>query len=415
MSESLLQSGKQHMSYAKRLPVLFLCFLTAFPGEAPAQLKVNGTLWETPEIKEIPDYCVIATDSVRSLIYEGLPYKGRKQQVFAYFATPGMLRGSTEDGGKLPAVVLVHGGGGAAFKEWVIRWARRGYAAIAMDLRGNGEGRKPLPGGFEEPDGRTPYFEVGVTLEEQWLYHAVANAIRAHTLIRSFPEVDSSRTAVSGISWGGVIACILAGLDDRYKAAVPVYGCGYLGNSGRMKEQLGHLRPEDRETWLRQYDPSRYIGRSDMPVLFINSVNDPYFELPSYMRTCQLARKSTLCLKIGLQHSHRAGWSNPEADAFLDSYLKDRPGLPEIGTSLPKNGRAIARIRSPVRTKDVFLNYTTDKLSESAEWHTRKAVFRRGRIISRLPPEGTTAWFFSLKDERGLTVSGPVRFISHAR
>ena len=62
---------------------------------------------------------------------------------------------------------------------------------------------------------------------EQWSYHAVAAAIRGHSLIRSFPEVDAQRTAVTGISWGGYLTCIVAGLDSRFKAAVPVYGCGF--------------------------------------------------------------------------------------------------------------------------------------------------------------------------------------------
>jgi len=29
---------------------------------------------------------------------------------------------------------------------------------------------------------------------------------------------------VTGISWGGYLTCIVAGIDDRLKAAVPVYG-----------------------------------------------------------------------------------------------------------------------------------------------------------------------------------------------
>ena len=47
----------------------------------------------------------------------------------------------------LPVVVLVHGGGGTAFKEWAKLWAKRGYAAIAMDLAGCGPQRKRLAKG----------------------------------------------------------------------------------------------------------------------------------------------------------------------------------------------------------------------------------------------------------------------------
>ncbi len=45
-------------------------------------------------------------------------------------------------GRDLSRIVLIHGGGGTAFSDWVWLWAKRGYAAIAMDLSGH---RPPRP------------------------------------------------------------------------------------------------------------------------------------------------------------------------------------------------------------------------------------------------------------------------------
>ena len=48
-------------------------------------------------------------------------------RVFAYLGRPATGKGP------FPAMVLVHGGGGKAFREWAEHWAKRGYVALAMD------------------------------------------------------------------------------------------------------------------------------------------------------------------------------------------------------------------------------------------------------------------------------------------
>ena len=82
---------------------------------------------------------------------------------------------------------------------------------------------------------------------DQWTYHAVADVILAHSLVLSFPEVDPNRTALTGISWGGYLTCIVAGLDDRFKAAVPVYGCGFLDENSVWLGRFAKMSPANRE------------------------------------------------------------------------------------------------------------------------------------------------------------------------
>jgi len=65
-----------------------------------------------------------------------------------------------------------------AFKEWAIMWAKKGYAAISMDMRGNGPGKKHIDGGFDEPNSETPYFTITPQLSEQWMFQAVADVIQ---------------------------------------------------------------------------------------------------------------------------------------------------------------------------------------------------------------------------------------------
>ena len=82
------------------------------------------------------------TASIRSFLYEGATIDGKATGVFAFYADPSTVGLDENTEKPYPAVVLIHGGGGTAFAEWVNLWARRGYAAIAMDLSGH---RPPSP------------------------------------------------------------------------------------------------------------------------------------------------------------------------------------------------------------------------------------------------------------------------------
>lgn len=381
------------------------------PMMAAAQPGLKHSIWNVPGIYEVPTYKIISRDSAMGLIYEGLTYQGHPSHVFAYYATPGMLYGDKKLDNHLPAIVLVHGGGGKAFKNWAIMWAKKGYAAIAMDLRGNGPNGEHIQNGLIEINHETPYFKITPDLDNQWMFQAVADVILAHNLIRDFPGVDSNRTALTGISWGGVVTCIVAGLDNRFKVAVPVYGCGYLWESGRMKKQLDELNTADKETWIRQYDPSNYVRNAKMPMLFLNDAQDPYFVLKSYMKTYQEAENKNLCIKIDLKHSHHAGWSNGEICYFINHYINGTPGLPAIDKIRKHPHQIIAKVSSPVKIEKAFLYYTNDTSSGiGRKWATVAAGLRNKKIISPLPPERSTIWYLSLTDTRGLKVSGDVQF-----
>lgn len=393
------------------LVVIFL--VSVSPLAVRAQRGLKRSIWNVPGILETSAYRVLERDSVLSRVYDGLPYQGHPSQVFAYYATPataGLYHGPRK---AFPGIVLVHGGGGKAFKEWALLWARKGYAAIAMDLRGNGGDGRHLEGGFVEPHGETPYFAITPSIYDQWMFQAVADVLLAHNLLRSFPEVDTSRTALTGISWGGVITCIVAGLDPRFKAAVPVYGCGYLWRSGRMEAQLDRLTAGERSTWIRQYDPAGYLKNASMPMLFLNDAQDPYFALPSYMKSYRDAPDAILSLKPGLKHSHHAGWSNDEIYYFVNHHLNGSPGLARVGKAVRRKDMVSAAVDVPVALKSAQLWYTQDTSvsGENRKWLTISAEVQDHRLSCACPPAGTTMYYFSVEDTRGAQTSGAVRFL----
>jgi len=210
----------------------------------------DTTPWNLEVLSNPPEYKWAEGKEIRSLYYKGEPYRGKPTRVLAYYATPGSLAGDPSKDKNLAAIVLVHGGGGKAYPEWVKLWASRGYAAIAMDLSGNDpQKNQRLPDGGPRQRDRDK-FAAGLPNTDMWTYHAVANVIRAHSLIRHFPEVDGERTAITGISWGGYLTCIVAGLDNRFNVAAPVYGCGFLHKNSFWLGSFAGMSAEDERNAL---------------------------------------------------------------------------------------------------------------------------------------------------------------------
>src|SRR6185503_10187342 len=120
------------------------------------------------------------TGLVQEVFYEGEPSGGKATRVFAYLGRP-----AAHAEGRLPAMVLVHGGGGKAFKAWAEHWAGRGYVALAMDLSGNGPNGRLPDGGPDQSDQTKFRNFTDADAAGMWSYHAVAAVLRGHSLLRA--------------------------------------------------------------------------------------------------------------------------------------------------------------------------------------------------------------------------------------
>ena len=196
--------------------VLGLGNLTAAPAWFPAERFAND-------------------GGVDAIYFEGLPWKGRSTRVFAWLGLP------QNRGGKVPAIVLVHGGGGTAFREWVEKWTERGYAAISIAVEGQTDEAEQVPDGVRRswkrhawpgPKRDGIYADSSEPLRDQWMYHAVADTVLANSLLRSLPQVDVENVGLMGISWGGAITSTVIGIDSRFAFAIATYGCGHLFEGG---------------------------------------------------------------------------------------------------------------------------------------------------------------------------------------
>ena len=322
--------------------------------------------------------------------------------------------------GPVPGVVLVHGGGGTAFRDWVKAWVDRGYAAIAMDLTGcvpvKPEGvtmdkvqhayapKKFTHGGFADID---------EPVKDQWFYHAIAAVTRAHSLLATQKNVDPNRIGVTGSSWGGVLTILAMGVDPRYKFAAPVYGCGFLGeNSSWLGNTMQTMPPEKARKWVRLWDPGHYIGRNKTPVLFCNGTNDVHFRPDSWKKTYEQAKGPlTLSMKVRMGHGHYPDGDPKEITAFANSiFFKQEPLAKVTGQGSDEKSAWIGFSDSPGQpVVRADLNYTSDK----GDWVNRRwmtvpaALDAAGQKASANLPKNVTAYYFNVIDGRGCIVSSP--------
>ena len=207
----------------------------------------------------------------------------------------------------------------------------------------------------------------------------------------------TERTAVTGISWGGYLTCIVAGLDQRFKLAMPVYGCGFLHeNSAWVAPQFDPMTPERRAKWISLWDPSRYIGAATMPVVFLNGTNDFAYPLDSYAKTCRLVR-GTKHFSIQLQMPHGHIFDFPEFFLFVDQYLQGRHAAPgrrhTPSGRRPRHGKPSPRNATGVRAPALH-NRPTQGQSDPRVGHPALGDPRRqvvsGKLHLRTPPSGTS-------------------------
>jgi dienelactone hydrolase len=386
----------------KRLLPLSLVLLLAVGCHSLRTAAPQAAVWDVAALNSPPTVeWGGRTGLVQEVYYQGEPYHGKPTRVFAYLGLPATGKGPS------PALVLVHGGGGKAFRAWAEHWASRGYVALAMDTAGCGP-NGPLPDSGPDQSDTTKFRDFNdEEARDMWTYHAVSAVIRGVSLLAALPEVDSRRIGITGISWGGYLTCIVAGLDHRLKVAVPVYGCGFLGDDSFWKDKsLAQMRPDARERWLRDFDPSQYLGGVGCPILFLNGASDFAYPLDSYRASYRLvpAKYRRVSVVLGLPHGHI--WTFDEVDVFVDSVLRGGIPLPRLGRMEIHGDRVSAEVISPVPIKHAALRYTTDTGEwQKRRWQTVPAKLMGHTVSARLPGQHPLVCFLSVTDERGLRVS----------
>ena len=355
------------------------------------------------------------TSEVHACFLEGMPWNDAPTRIFACWGLP---PGASAEH-PAPGIVLVHGGGGTAFAEWVRLWNRRGYAAIAMDTCGHVPDLSvssycyPWPShDHSGPAGWGRMEQADLPPEEQWPFHAVAAVVLAHSFFRSLPGVDPERIGINGISWGGVLTCMAAGLDDRFRFAIPVYGCGAFDEfSSQLNYEHPDVTPELRERWFSLWDPVRYLVGAQLPMLFFSGTNDFAFSpdaLESSFEAVPDPRKR-LSVKVAYPHNHTESWQEETIFNFADTVLAGQ-AVPELTAPRQEGNCLLTRICSGREIVSVGFNSTrAEGYWGDRCWNTIVPE-RQGDLLRVEIPRGTTAAYFQLTDAKGCCWSSPFWF-----
>ena len=371
-------------------------------------ISFDSVLNTVPQVKYYPDFDPhgehdgYVFDGIRALAYEGVPLAGARTKVFAHIGFPDAAREP------MPAVVLIHGGGGHPQDIWIRKWNARGYAAISMDTTGFfpqvPDGTPLYEGSSKGLERRLapPFAEDGYTVAphnssmqdctlpegDQWMYHAVSQVILAHNLLRADPRIDAGKIGLTGISWGGVIASIVIGFDPRFAFAVPIFGSGHLGCG--YADLNFRFRNPDVCFWLAE----KRFPQVKMPVMWLCWNDDCCFSLNSnslsYLDTRDGNPDTCLSMLHGMLHSHYHGYKPEESFWFADRITRGEP-VPRVWASYA-GGAVRYGCSAPVQRVRLF--WIDEKL---AYVHREKYGFEDRSFmkqewqIGELDPAGTEA------------------------
>jgi dienelactone hydrolase len=389
------------------------------PLKIKAELTKKGVFY-APNFEFSNEYISpFNQDNIRGLFFDGLDYKGKPTKVFCWYGEPKKIDKTK----KTPAVVLVHGGGGTAFPQWVKQWTDKGYIAVSIALEGqvpgaiieDKNGKKQHPTFEFSGPKRQGFFQDVVTekLEDQWFFHAVADVLIAKSLLKSFPQVDETKIGITGISWGGILTNVITGLDNDFAFSVPVYGCGFLQETPHYSKMLMRLSKEQQEFYLKNWEPSLYIPFQKQPTLFVNGTNDFHFTMNSFTKTFEASNSEKYSyVKYNMKHGHWPGWESETIYDFADYVIKNDKKPQTVNLkNLDSNNKLTYSFSGDVKSANLYYSTDVDDWgSKSYTWIETDANVTKNEITATLPKKAV-AYFLNTTNNKGIVYSTAMTLI----
>ncbi len=363
-----------------------------------------GVCATAPEVRYFPERDPYPADArIKAIRFTGLPYQGHQNTVFAYIGFPE----NAAPEAPVPGMVLVHGGGGHAYAEWVRDWVDRGFAAISFDGFGqayigeNGTYEASLDFWKPDPEVRYPndgFASVNKPFAEEGFTYYVADVFLAHNVLRADERVNNAQIGLSGISWGGIAASVAVCYDARFAFAAPVYGSGFMHAT---KTVWGEYFRKSDVSYV--WDAGFLLGAANLPVRFFNSDCDPFFDVGAITASAAAAPLGSLTLLPGFTHGQIEGSSIPELTRFAEEQAgRGKKNIEISGLYADGDGAALAfSLPEDVKAAGVFVYYKTEDLIYEDKylreaWKREKGETANGMARVRIP-ENAYLFYFSVE------------------
>ena len=364
-------------------------------------VELSTSLWQTPEYLESPeDDRTEEGVNIKALYYRTV-YKNEETYAFAYLGIPEGVSATN----KAPAVLLIHGGAGSAYWEWVKAWNDRGYVALAMDLEGHvptkegtlgsshtelyTKSKYPAPSNHNYDDSRLP-------LEETWMYYAVQTSIIGNSLLHGLDFVDNQKIGVCGVSWGSVITSIITGYDDRFAFSIPIYGTVGLHGKGGVLASYYDKNP-DALIW----DDPEGLKKSETPMLFLCGNTDVSFSTRGITDTALACKNSSIIVVKDFLHSQYHATIMSEPYLFADEVINGKKHLITFDTQpVQEGGKIKITIPQGNSVDRVYLVYTDEDLMNVATWRKKNLELNGNEITYEVPSEAKN-FYIQVEDGYG--------------
>ena len=209
----------------------------------------------------------------------------------------------------------------------------------------------------------------------------VANAVLAHSLLRSQENVNPDKTAFAGLSWGSWYGAMLAAVDSRFKGGVEIY-CGYVRPASNI------------------FINGRFLHAAKVPLYWVVGTNDQNArleELNMAFEECPKLENKSIVMR--LPHAH-VGFKFASVLRMANHFTKGETGLPKLSDITQDGNIVSAKILDQGKgIKRAILCYTdsTEKVYHKQEWKSIPAKIENN-IISAELPEGAHKFFISAYD-----------------